>query len=96
MFLLFNVSSIFPGGGQLTPFAPTCGRPWPSIMMSSVVMTDMSKYGASDGLVVFYSLLWRFCVDGIPRQIGTFLRVICIEFVYLYFPVLFCLSVSVK
>ena len=45
----------FREGGQLTPFAPTCGRPWPSIMMSSVVMTDMSKYGASDGLVVFYS-----------------------------------------
>jgi len=27
MFLLFNFSSIFPGG-QLTPFAPMCGRPW--------------------------------------------------------------------
>ena len=26
MFLLFNISSIFPGG-QLTPFAPMCGRP---------------------------------------------------------------------
>jgi len=28
MFSLFNFSSIFPGrGGQLTPFAPMCGRP---------------------------------------------------------------------
>ena len=27
MFPLFNFSSIFPGG-QLTPFAPMCGRPW--------------------------------------------------------------------
>ena len=27
MFSLFNFSSIFPGG-QLTPFAPMCGRPW--------------------------------------------------------------------
>jgi len=26
MFSLFNFSSIFPGG-QLTPFAPMCGRP---------------------------------------------------------------------
>jgi len=28
MFSLFVFSSIFPGGGQLTPFAPMCGRPW--------------------------------------------------------------------
>jgi len=27
MFSLFNFSSIFPGG-QLTQFAPMCGRPW--------------------------------------------------------------------
>jgi len=27
MFLLFNFSSNFPGGGQLTPFVPMCGRP---------------------------------------------------------------------
>jgi len=27
MFSLFNFSSIFPGGGQLIPFAPMCGRP---------------------------------------------------------------------
>ena len=27
MFSLFNVSSIFPGGGQLTPFALMCERP---------------------------------------------------------------------
>ena len=27
MFSLFNFSAIFPGG-QLTPFAPMCGRPW--------------------------------------------------------------------
>jgi len=27
MFSLFNFSSIFQGG-QLTPFAPMCGRPW--------------------------------------------------------------------
>jgi len=27
MFPLFNFSYIFPGG-QLTPFAPMCGRPW--------------------------------------------------------------------
>ena len=27
VFSLFNFSSIFPGG-QLTPFAPMCGRPW--------------------------------------------------------------------
>ena len=27
MFLHFNFSSIFPGG-QLTPFARMCGRPW--------------------------------------------------------------------
>ena len=27
MFSLFNFLSIFPGG-QLTPFAPMCGRPW--------------------------------------------------------------------
>ena len=26
MFSLFNFSSIL--GGQLTPFAPMCGRPW--------------------------------------------------------------------
>jgi len=26
-FSLFNFSSIFQGG-QLTPFAPMCGRPW--------------------------------------------------------------------
>ena len=29
MFSLFNFSSIFPGGGQLTTFAPMCGRPCP-------------------------------------------------------------------
>jgi len=28
--------------------------------------------------------------------LGCLLFLICIEFVYLYFPVLFCLSVSVK
>ena len=28
MFSVFNFSSIFPGGGQLTPFAPMYGRPW--------------------------------------------------------------------
>jgi len=28
--------------------------------------------------------------------LGRLLSLICIEFVYLYFPVLFCLSVSVK
>ena len=33
MFSLFNFSSIFQGG-QLTPFAPMCGRPW--ISQSSV------------------------------------------------------------
>ena len=27
MFSLFNFSSIFPGGGQPTQFAPMCGRP---------------------------------------------------------------------
>jgi len=27
MFSLFNFSSIFSSGGQLTPFAPMCGRP---------------------------------------------------------------------
>ena len=30
------------------------------------------------------------------RILGCLLFLICIEFVYLYFPVLFCLSVSVK
>jgi len=29
MFSLCNFSSIFTGG-QLTPFAPMCGRPWPA------------------------------------------------------------------
>jgi len=28
MFSLFNFSSIFFQRGQLTPFAPLCGRPW--------------------------------------------------------------------
>ena len=28
MFSLFNFSSIFAREGQLTPFAPMCGRPW--------------------------------------------------------------------
>ena len=28
MFSLFNFSSIFPVGGQLTPCAAMCGRPW--------------------------------------------------------------------
>jgi len=32
MFLLFNFSSIFPGG-QLTPFAPMCGRPWADTLL---------------------------------------------------------------
>ena len=32
MFSLFNFLSIFPGGGgQLTPFAPVCGRPWTGV-----------------------------------------------------------------
>ena len=28
MFSLFNLSSIFPGGGQLTLFVTVCGRPF--------------------------------------------------------------------
>jgi len=37
MFSLFNFSSIFPGWGQLTPFAPMCGRPYyPHSMQSKV------------------------------------------------------------
>ena len=35
MFSLFNFSSIFQGG-QLTPFAPMCGRPWP-LSPSSII-----------------------------------------------------------
>ena len=43
MFSLFNFSSIFPGGGQLTQFAPMCGRPWnctkPSVWLMSAFQT---------------------------------------------------------
>jgi len=39
MFLLFKFSSIFPGG-ELTPFAPMCGRQTPMLLLVKTQMTN--------------------------------------------------------
>ena len=60
MFSLFNFSSIFPGG-QLTPFASVCGRPWP----------DGLEYRQRIGLSTLKSIVRRGSVVHLsahPRQ----------------------------
>jgi len=42
MFSLFNYSPIFYGG-QLTPFAPTCGRPWTAHLLIDAA-SDQSSH----------------------------------------------------
>ena len=45
MFSLFNFSSIFPGGGgQLTPFAPMCGRPWADNLAITICRHSKRNY----------------------------------------------------
>ena len=45
MFSLFNFSSIFPGG-QLTPFAPMCGRPWSTLTRDELKSTNVLKHNS--------------------------------------------------
>jgi len=44
MFLLFNFSCIFPAVGQLTPFAPMCGRPWQCVRLVGVIGWQVWHY----------------------------------------------------
>ena len=45
MFSLFDFSVIFQGGGQLTPFAPICGRPWTGRIFALHVMRPQKWSG---------------------------------------------------
>ena len=47
MFSLFNFSSIFPVGGQLTPFAPMCGRPWRHFKQKLKTLNDEDRSAVS-------------------------------------------------
>jgi len=48
MFSLFNFSSIFPGG-QLTPFAPMCGRPCMQVIHTDVKYRFAKQYKSLPG-----------------------------------------------
>jgi len=43
MFSLFNFLPIFPAGGQLIPFAPMCGRPWPILTFDDDRLTIVDR-----------------------------------------------------
>ena len=45
MFSLFNFSSLFPGG-QLTPFAPMCGRPCKHRRCTSTLLARITARSA--------------------------------------------------
>ena len=47
MFSVFNFSSIFPVGGQLTPFAPMCGRPWRHFKQKLKTLNDEDRSAVS-------------------------------------------------
>jgi len=81
MFSLFNFSSIFFQGGQLTPFAPMCGRP----CQATVKLTDWTLQGSAStshnwtlSFINPVVKLWRSgCISQLPRFLAQLVKILC-------------------
>jgi len=87
MFSLFNFSSVsFPGGRQLTPFAPMCGRPWTRVTSCNwagrIIARRFSRVDAVNSLRrVFFSIHVRMNNAGATTTTTTLdrLRAACVN-----------------
>ena len=73
MFSLFNFSSIFPGG-QLTPFAPMCGRPCSSGILACFrnKLRDLHKWKFILSRAIFDPIPTEFTpLDRSPKNVAN-------------------------